>query len=301
MVALLIVYKTKVPRMNLIQYVKDLIGTFKKEDVKNKVRILIARITDYVLPSVEQLRAVGVFKSELYTTYILNNRAFLAFRTKSNNRAIGPKSSWIDMLEVGCKNAVTILERLPVDQRLPSTITVEGITYSTASVLKLVNSIDLFVEYTSRLMYHMVQYESGVAYRMTPLDVKFLSNNQSAWITTLGLLLRDPEALLVDLSNEPELVVGSPREVFANSDVERLNFIPGVTPLFKRIGITMVNWELERTERLKLEKRGIETAIERYRQQSLGQFDARSEMLMENWRNELVLVNQKISRMEGSV
>lgn len=287
--------------MNLIQYVKDLIGTFKKDDVKNKVRILIARITDYILPSVEQLRGVGVFKSDLHKTYISDNRAFLSFRTKSNTRDIGPKSSWIDMLEVACKNAITILERLPLDQRLPATITVEGITYSTASVLKLVNSIDLYVEYTSRLMYHLVQYESGVPYRMTPLDTKFLSNNQSAWITTLGLLLRDPEALLKDLSNEPELVVGSPREVFANSDVERLNFIPGVTPLFKRIGITLVNWELERTERLKLEKRGIESAIERYRQQSLGQYDARSEMLMENWRNELVLVNQKISRMEGSV
>ena len=287
--------------MNLIQYVKDLIGTFKKDDVKNKVRILISRISDYVLPSVSQLRAITSFKSEMYVTYIGNSVAYKNIRNKSTSKEISPRSTWIDMIEVACKNAITILERLPVDQRLPSTITVEGITYSTASVLKLINSIDLFVEYTSRMCYHLTQFESGVPYKMNNHDVKFLESNQASFIGTLSILLRSPEALLADLSKEPELVVGSPREVFSNSDVERLNFIPVVTPLFKRIGIMVVKWELERTERLKLEKRGIETAIERYRQQSMGQFDARSEMLMENWRNELVLVNQKISRMEGSV
>ena len=287
--------------MNLVQYVKDLIGTFKKEDVKNKVRILISRLTDYVLPSVEQLRAIPSFKSDLYVEYIEKNNAFKSFRNKSTIKEITHRSSWIDMLSVAGKNAIDILERLPLDNRLPATITVEGITYSTANVLKLINSIDTFVEYTSRFIYHLTQFESGVPYRMNNHDIKFLEQKQASFLSTLGLLLRSPDKLLEDLSKEPELVVGSQREVFSSDTVERLNFIPVVTPLFKRIGITMVNWELERSERLKLEKRGIETAIERYRQQSLGQNDARSEMLMEGWRNELVLVNQKIARMEGSV
>lgn len=287
--------------MNLVQYVKDLIGTFKKDDVKNKVRILISRITDFVLPSIAQLREIPVFSNELYKTYIEDNNAFKVFRNKSTIKEINHRSSWIDMLEVASKNALTILEKLPADGRLPSTITVEGMTYSTANLLKLVNSIDLFVEYTSRFIYHMTQFESGVPYRMNNHDIKFIEQKQASWIGTLGLLLRSPETLLEDLSKEPELIVGSQREVFSGDTVERLNFIPVVTPLFKRIGITMVNWELERSERLKLEKRGIETAIERYRQQSLGQHDTRSEMLIDGWRKELIIVNQKISRMEGSV
>ena len=280
-------------------FVKGITNSIGKPTVNEKAAIVESRIVDYLVPSISNLQYHD-FESDFYRQEILTDTGFRSLQQQSRT-AVRNSKTVFDILAFAATNAKELLSGIQDKgvNVLPETIVAEGITVSSATVLKLIASIDLFVEYSSRLMYHLAQYESRVDYSLNNADKKYLKDYKASYITIFGLLLEKPEKLLKDIMEvEPRLVDDS-TSVKASREVVRLNFIPLVTPIFRRVGISLVNWEIEREERLRLEKRGIESAIERHRQAQRGNHDARSEQIIENWRKELVLVNRKIASLEN--
>lgn len=280
-------------------FVKGITNSIGKPTVNEKAAIVESRIVDYLVPSIANLQHHD-FESDFYRQEILTDTGFRSLLQQSRTTVRNSKTVF-DILAFASTNAKDLLSGIQDKgvNVLPETIVAEGITVSSATVLKLIASIDLFVEYSSRLMYHLAQYESRVDYSLNNADKKYLKDYKASYITIFGLLLEKPEKLLNDIMEvEPRLVDDSV-SVKASREVVRLNFIPLVTPIFRRVGISLVNWEIEREERLRLEKRGIESAIERHRQAQRGSHDARSEQIIENWRKELVLVNRKIASLEN--
>lgn len=280
-------------------FVKGITNSIGKPTVNEKAAIVESRIVDYLVPSIANLQHHD-FESDFYRQEILTDTGFRSLLQQSRTTVRNSKTVF-DILAFASTNAKDLLSGIQDKgvNVLPETIVAEGITVSSATVLKLIASIDLFVEYSSRLMYHLAQYESRVDYSLNNADKKYLKDYKASYITIFGLLLEKPDKLLKDIMEvEPRLVDDSV-SVKASREVVRLNFIPLVTPIFRRVGISLVNWEIEREERLRLEKRGIESAIERHRQAQRGSHDARSEQIIENWRKELVLVNRKIASLEN--
>lgn len=280
-------------------FVKGITNSIGKPTVNEKAAIVESRIVDYLVPSISNLQYHD-FESDFYRQEILTDAGFRSLMQQSRTTVRNSKTIF-DILAFAATNAKELLSGIQDKgvNVLPETIVAEGITVSSATVLKLIASIDLFVEYSSRLMYHLAQYESRVDYSLNNADKKYLKDYKASYITIFGLLLEKPEKLLKDIMEvEPRLVDDS-ASIKASREVVRLNFIPLVTPIFRRVGISLVNWEIEREERLRLEKRGIESAIERHRQAQRGNHDARSEQIIENWRKELVLVNRKIASLEN--
>lgn len=280
-------------------FVKGISGSIGKPTVNEKAAIVESRIVDYLSPSINALKGHS-FESDFYRQEVLTDVSFKALFQQARNTVRGTPTLF-DLMAIAATNSKTLLSGIQDkgDAILPQTIVAEGMTVSSATVLKMIASIDLFVEYSSRLMYHLAQNESKVDYTLNNADKAYMKDYRGSYITVFGLLLEKPEKLLADIVNVEPMLVSESGSVKASREVVRLNFIPLVTPIFRRVGIMMVNWEIEREERLRLEKRGIESAIERHRQAQRGSNDARSEQIIENWRKELVLVNKKIASLEN--
>ena len=281
-------------------FVKNINSAIGRPTVNEKAAIVESRIVDYLKPSIENFLTVQAFESDFYRQNILTDRAFSKLSAELGRKSRSKRVDYINALAYISQNCLVILGQIQEKGTniLPETIVKEGITVPAATVLKLISSIDLFVEYSSRMLYHLAQHESKIEYKPTVADTKFLDSYKGSYIDICFLLSDNPNKIVADILVLEPVLVDDSVSIKASKEVVRLNFIPLVTPVFKRIGIAMVNWDIEREERLRLEKRGIESAIERYRQANSGNFDARSEQVIENWRKELRIVNQKIDSME---
>lgn len=282
-------------------FVKSINKTLRRETVSEKAAIVESRIVDYLKPSIANFQHVESFGSNFYRSEILTDNAMKKLISDAKRKGLSSRGGLFDVMAMAAQNSITLLTGIQDkgDKVLPKTLVVEGMTVPSATILKLVSSIDLFVEYSSRLMYQLAQHEASSDYQATTADKRYLSQHKGSYIDIISLLLDKPERLLADITSIEPVLVEDSTSVKASREVVRLNFIPLVTPVFRRIGIARVNWETEREERLRLEKRGIESAIERHRQASMGNYDARAEQVTENWRRELVLVNKKIAKMES--
>lgn len=280
-------------------FIKGISNSISKPTVNEKAAIVESRIVDYLTPSIHNFKGVE-FGSDFYRQEILTDNGYRNLLIQA--KRTGRPANFFDVIAIAATNAKEILEGIQEkgDHILPETIVTEGITVPSATVLKLVSSIDMFVEYSSRLLYHVAQFESKVEYSLNNADKKFLKDYKGSYVTIVGILLEKPSKIIEDIVKiEPVLVDDKIVSTTGSREVVRLNFIPLVTPLFKRLAITKINWEIEREERLRLERRGIESAIERYRQASHGNQDARTEQIIENWRKELTLINKKIAALEA--
>lgn len=279
---------------NFVKFINKTIG---KSQVTEKASIVESRLVDYIIPSLENIRSVREFGSDYYRNNYLTNE-WRDLQRKATRHGVRSNNAF-DVIYHCAQHARTLMSQVQDrgEALLPNTITVEGITTPTATILKLISAVDLFVEFTSRDLYALSQYESQVEYHPTPASREFRDQHIGSYLSIVTMLLDSPAKLIDQITAMQPIVVGGSVERHPD-EIVRLGFIPLVTPLFRRVAITLVNWEVEREERLRLEKRGIESAIERHRQNLSGRRDARTEQIIENWRKELVLVNKKIDSME---
>lgn len=291
--------------MMIVEFVKKLAGSFTRNDVKNKIRILVGRIEEYTLPNIEKIketpaRVDSPLEKELFGSKASAMRSLFSLLPP----VVGKNMTAI--IEFAANNSSNVLSEInsKIDRKLPDKIVAEGITFSSANVLRFVDVVDFFNEYTSRYLYHLTMSTIGSSIKILPIEKRYLENNAAAYIEALRLLVSDKDWLLTNLDKSPEITVNvvDPKQIGLNAtqaDPLRMNLIPFITPLFGRIGMNMVDHEISKTERLKLEKRGIQMAIERNRQATLGAPDARAEAIMEGWKKELDVVNAKLARLEG--
>lgn len=291
--------------MMIVEFVKKLAGSFTRNDVKNKIRILVGRIEEYTLPNIEKIKETSArvdspLEKELFGSKASAMRSLFSLLPP----VVGKNMTAI--IEFAANNSSNVLSEInsKIDRKLPDKIVAEGITFSSANVLRFVDVVDFFNEYTSRYLYHLTMSTIGSSIKILPIEKRYLENNAAAYIEALRLLVSDKDWLLTNLDKSPEITVNvvDPKQIGLNAtqaDPLRMNLIPFITPLFGRIGMNMVDHEISKTERLKLEKRGIQMAIERNRQATLGAPDARAEAIMEGWKKELDVVNAKLARLEG--
>lgn len=297
--------------MKALDFIRKLLPTFGKNDVREKLRLTLSKLTDLINPMIEDIGSMlqaSNFKSTFGKAF---NAAFLKFAPP---HVRNHPDALFATVEKAKDNAI-LLGGMLTDHSvkyLKDTIHVEGITYQTVSLLRLIEVLEFFSDYTSRLLLRLVTAETNVsvfasdeAGDLSRAEIAWIENNRGSYFMVLELLYNDPKQLMAKLTSIPEIVVqefGSvtPALQGGASDPLQLGVIPLLTPLFTGVGIRSVNRDIEKYERTKKERRAIEMRMEALRQSANGPIDARTQSIIEGYERELVLVRAKIAKMEGN-
>lgn len=296
--------------MNIIAFLKNILPSFGKKDVREKIRLVISKITEIAQPSAEAAFAdldERKAKSGFFKTFL---RELLLESSATVRNAAGPyKLVLMTALNNGQK-LMTMIESY-VDKNVPSTIHIEGTTYQTGSVLRLIELMDFLADYTLRNLNFIVASETEIEAfdkpdmnPSTPFELKYLLAHRDAYFKVMFLLAKDPKAIMALINDLPEITLGdvdvsnSPALAGAQGDPLQLGIIPVVSSIFHRIGITLVNYELDRYDRALKDKRVIEMRLESLRNRRNGNPDAAIETVIDGYDRELIVLRQKISDYE---
>jgi hypothetical protein len=298
--------------MSILSFIANLIPSFGRKDVKGKIKIIAKKLMDHVLPSlklVEQDLNPAAFK----TTYARDFHKDLASVLPPGLRN-APGVAYFKLTAIAVEHARKLLDLLDqyVDKNVNDQIHVEGITYQKASILRLIDLLDFFAEYSSRHLSFLVASETNIeAFGLgdgnpfTPNDLKYLTSNRGSYLRLLNLLNGDPKKVLGDIEKIPEILVAEtdmsavPALAGAASDPLQLNAIPIISGLFYYQGIRSTDWDIEKFECMKSDARLIELRLEALRnRRSRGAPDAQEETIIHGYEGELTLARQRIKTME---
>jgi hypothetical protein len=296
--------------MDILSWVSSILPTFGKKDVREKLRTISKKLTDIVKPSVELFRE-EIKERQLKSAY--GKSFFKDIVGVLPSRLQGGDSPFSFVLGMAIDNAVKLLDQLEqyVTKNMGETIHIEGITYQKASVIRLIEMLDFFADYSNRHLSYLVASETNIeafdkpdGNPFTPFALKYLQNNKLPYIQMLGLLLNDPKKIMTDINGIPEVImtdagVGEvPALAGGAADPLRLGAFPIVTSVFHWVGLRNVDYDIERYELAKKERRDIEMRLETLRQRRAGNQDAQAEVIIANYERELTLARAKVTTME---
>lgn len=297
--------------MSLTTFIAGLLPSFSKNDVVGKIRNITKKINDIIK---DELYILGDafeeshYKSAFAKQWIKDLAPLLpsGLRSKPN--------PFVTVAGRAADNATKLLDLLDqyIGKNTPNGIHVEGMTYQKASALRLIELIDFFADYTSRHVHFLVASETDMVVfghsdgnPLTPDALRYLQSNRASYLAVLNLLNADPKKTMQDLEKIPEIMVADadvsevPALAGASADPLRLNAIPIISDLFHWVGVRLVDWDIERYEAAKKERRDIELRIESLRQKQGGNLDTQNEVVINGYERELTLARQKIKEMEA--
>lgn len=296
--------------MTIQSFISGLLPSFGKRDVLAKIRNISKKLTDLVRPAVEVV-AENLDEQNFKSAY---GKAFMkSFTDVLPSRMKNDPKAFFKVVGVALDNGQKLLDLLEqyVGKNVGETIHVEGMTYQKASVIRLIELVDFFVDYTSRHLSFLVASETSIeAFKrpdgnpFTPAALRFLNDNRGNYIRVLNLLNGDPKAILANVEKIPEIVMAGtevaevPALAGSAADPLQLNAIPLISGLFHWAGLRLVDWEIERFEAAKRERNDIEMRLEYLRTSRTGQPDAQAEAIIDSYQRELTLIRDKIAKLE---
>lgn len=300
--------------MKALEFIRKLLPSFGKKDVREKLRLAVSKLADIIGPTLENFG--GVFQSGKFSSRYGQEfqAAFLKF-VPSQIRNL--RSPLLETIERAKDNAIKLGDLLTDHSAkvLKDTIYVEGITYQTVTLLRLIEVLDFFGDYTSRFMLRLVTAESNTLYFNAPengdlskSELAWLDEHRAIYFRILELLYEDPKVIMQKLTSIPEIIVSQGGEELPSAvpalmggagDPLQLGVVPLLTPMLTAIAIRRVNNDIEKYERTKKERQAIQMRLEVLSQGGRGTVDARTQSIIEGYERELVLVRAKIATMEG--
>ena len=295
--------------MKIVDYIKKLFKSFRKNDVREKIRIVRHKLTTAVVPTASLLAASPIYKETEFVSaygkrFIAAWRAFLPSRNKAN-----PSQPFLSILNPALAHAVLLLDQLDeyVSKQMDEVIHVEGITYQKATVLRLIDLLDFFTDYAIRQMSYLIASETNLSVFERPdgrpfsksEDEYLLGSNEVAYFRLIELLSNDPKVILQQIIKvQDSIVLGDTTRNALNAaqtDPLRLDFIPVVSSVALWLGERQVDRDAETLERSLKEERYIKLRLEALRQKiASGQADASVEAKVNNLDRELTLVRSKV-------
>lgn len=298
--------------MKALEFIRKLLPSFGKKDVREKLRLAVSKLADIIGPTLENFG--GVFQvGKFYSRYGQEfQAAFLKF-VPSQIRSL--RNPLLETIERAKDNAIRLGDMLTDHsaKALKDTIYVEGITYQMVTLLRLIEVLDFFGDYTSRFMLRLVTAESNTLYFNAPengdlskSELAWLDENRAIYFRILELLYEDPKSIMAKLTSIPDILVSQeegaapvPALMGGAGDPLQLGVVPLLTPILTAIAIRRVNHDIEKFERAKKERQAIQMRLEVLSQGGRGEIDARTQSIIEGYERELVLVRAKIAQMEG--
>ncbi len=298
--------------MILIEYVKKFFSSFKKNEIRERIRTVKHLLSNPVLQTVEVLDNDDQYKElDFKSTYAKKFIASFIQATPVRSKADRNKP-YLSILRPAVVNAIALMDLLDeyVSKQLDEVIQIEGMTYQKATVLRLIELINFFGDYSIRQLSYTIASETNISafsqidHRPFSKDEEtyLVGSNQVAFIRMIELLSNDPKSILQQIFKIKDVVIDEETSkvgLGSGDDPLRLGFIPIVSNIIMWNGIRQVDLDAERLDRAQKEERVIKMRMEALRQRiALGQADARTESILTNYDRELTLKRNQIKEME---
>lgn len=291
--------------MKLFAYVRNIVASFSKDDLKQGIRLLgqsIQKVLDnYIAAELLLIRAVSD-----------TGKRFEADLEKAIK--LPPKISAVAYIRQILANMGIILEMLSAlaDKSYGKDVVVDGITYKRAELLRTIDYMDFVVSYASRILHVLVIAEASTETgdhapgqeRPKP-EMRWLADNQKAFFALLVTFSKKPRELITLIENIPDITIGEnddrvlvPTVGLVKLDPLRNNMVPVITSFATSVGIWRAEMQARRYERLKEEHRCIQLRIAQRRGQMDGTNDAQQERIIRTYEGYLNKTAEQIAKME---
>lgn len=296
--------------MKAIQFLSSLVPSFKREDVSSAVDALNLSLSEETLPVYEtafnDLGSKG-FNSRVGQEF---EKEFARYvDTKFRGNSIEVTYFCLKSLQMGHMETLKSM----VDKTFSRDIVVAGMTYKKTTVLQLIAQFDFAVTYARQNLLYLLAAEANVKAKSLPAgkerpapEIKWLEDNRLGYFRMLGIMSLKRSEITQALDDIPDVVL-TPENAditeqtlgLNKTDPLRLNLVPlGINP-FYAIGIRYANWQVERNNRAKNEKRALEMRLEQLRLQRDGREDPVLEKRIAFYEDEINKLAAKIARFEG--
>lgn len=304
--------------MNITDYIKGFAKSFGKGRVQEEIDCTRDDLTKHTLEFLTtNHRWLASNERDLVSKYYLESRDELiqGFSRSGYLRPTNP----FTMLEQSLTNAVKILDF--IDGWLNKTITEEqlsgtAMSLSKANVLQFLDAIGFASRYTRNWLDVVFSAESNnhnkiaETAELTPAQIKFLSENQSAWTRVISLLatpVHEIERLINDI---PEIVVSeaNPKLLAATQGVQktdpfRFGFVQSRwNPIWLAVVISS-DWQATRYKTAREEKEMLELRLLRLQKQlqANGGNDPRLSSIIEKRTAQLDKKRGQLAKMERTI
>lgn len=291
-----------------------LANSFSKKDVREKIQMITSKVSEIVRPTANVYFETLV-EHKYTSSFAKSMEASILKSLPPAFRSLGSpyKTVLFKALDNVTKLGDSVLEF--INKTLPDAVHKEALTYQSASVIRIVELMDFFTTYTVRLLVAMTAAETNIqafgkadSAPYTKAEMNYLTVNINAYLQTLEFLNDNFSDITKTLLNIPNILIvdTDPAQVSVihgkKADPLNLGFIPGISWIFHSIGIRFVDWEIDRYECAKKERRIVELRLEALRQKATtGESNARLESTIENYERELTLLRAKIAHMEDKM
>lgn len=290
----------------IIEFVRSLVPTFTRDEVKEKLRLVQQALSKTIGLYVSAADTIkGNAKSKAGQEF---DQAFK--RTVRTNLRGTP----IEIIQQVLQNISSLGDLLSsmVEKNYNKDVTVEGMTYKRAEVLRTLGFMDFTTTYARQLLHYLLAAEANVQAKTLPIgqerpkpEIEFLLKNQAAFFTLLIAFALPANDILKKIDNIPDISIGDDDETtivptvgIGRLDPMKNNFVPGVTPMFMGIGTWWAHRQLARYERLVEDVRVIEYRLEQLRLQAQGKEDAQLERAIAKYEEYLDDLAEKIAKAD---
>lgn len=290
--------------MKILDYIKSFkFGKFFKRDLRDRIRVIRQKLEEVVIPSLEDIIANPDFQSP-NTQYAKKFLVDFDKMLPSNLR--GGRGNQYKIIRRSLGNAVDLCVMLEdlVAKEMPDTLYIDGITYQKGTILRIIELLDFTADYASRQLCYLVTAEvNKIELPFTKSEASILQERQFSYFKALEMFFAEPKTIINNIGRLPEVLLDTSSDVNAQQlgDPIRLGVIPLITPFFSFVGTRMADWDYERYEKARKERKQVELQLELLRQRNAGEVDARTEAVIKGYERELTILRDKISRMEDKV
>ncbi len=293
--------------MKILQFVREMVPSFRRDDVAEKLRMLREQLEDQTIPVFEQLVGDG-FAGKSKAAQDFER----AFKKTVNTRFRG---EWTEVTLEVLKNIsanAPFFESL-VEKNYSRDIVASGVTFRKAEILRLIALADFVTTYARQNLLYLLAAEGNLESHSLPNgkerplpELKWLESNQNAFLRALNIMALKREELAEALDKVPEILINDESVITAEQTYGAVALDPFANNLlalnwnpFYWIGVRMANREKLRMDRAKNEKRALEFRIEQLRLRKQGQADAKLEKTIEFYEDEVNLLAAKIAKYEA--
>lgn len=294
--------------MSIVTYFKTLIPSLEKRTILEDINNAAGELKTSTLPILKSAQ-----KPMGQDNYKFKNSDVEAFskKFKRDNRA-NVKGNFIS---VSYEVATRIEENIPavikaVELLFSNGLLASSITYRKASLLKYVESISFFQKYVRKLIHQTYVLECGslssdsVGTALTEGEVKWLKDNEDAFIGCLYGLSMKSSVFLESLEETPDMVVNPDTIDNVNimsggkTDPFKMNFIGANVNLIYHVRMRIAEYQHAKYEAALQERKAIELRILHMQNLANGKQDPNVEQLIQYNEARLEKLNYKIKKME---
>lgn len=296
--------------MNILEFLKGLVPSFFKKDIKQKIDQIQMTLSSIVQPAVDAFRG-GLNEKQLKSSFAKDFYSnFLGYIQAPFKGDPAPYSLAVDRASTNAIKLLDLLEQF-IQTRLSETVEIEGLTYQKATVLRLIEMLDFFADYSIRNLAALTAAETNIlafgkpdGNPTTKRELAYLMEHRNAYIKLIAILVSDPKTIMAKLDDVPEVYVSAelgttPALQGGQSDPLHLGSIAAISFIFHWVGIRMADWDAARWDRAQKDKMTLTLRLEALKSRQRNAPDARLEAMIQGSERELVLLRDRIDRIEA--